>query len=188
MSDPRTIEENLEAMERGFERQNQSRRKRSGKSNIKILDYIDTFSRGAEMDDTYQLDKKIEIFSDDPPTFEQNDIKHRVRELERKVEWLIENQIEKQSNSFLQVIKDEFSCIPFIKEMYIEKISDGYDLIIIHDEKDTKTALSLLIKTKIKLRDKLKGIHLDLTVIRYSDFNKNKFGDKLQLFQRELNV
>ncbi len=196
MSDPQTIKQNWEAVQKGLERQRRlhSRKKRGGKSEIIHLlastqwEDITPPKFAFELFDTDTLWKSREDFVDVINTqykSEENDVKYRLDKLEEKVSWLVEQQIDKQSDSLLDNIKKEFSSIPFVREIYAERIPSGFDLTIVHTEEDTRIALSTLMKTKFALQKKLRNIYLDLTVLYSSDFNKQEWKNRMQIFHRQ---
>ena len=109
---------------------------------------------------------------------------YRLTNLEEKVEWLLEGKIDQYSDVYLDDIKKEFSSLPFIQKIFVEKTPTGYDLVIIYDDEKSKNALSTITQSKINLKKKLTDIYLELTVLRSSDINKKEWESRKLIFER----
>ena len=114
----------------------------------------------------------------------QSETDYRLTNLEEKVAWLSEGKIDQYSDVYLDDIKNEFSSLPFIQKIFVEKIPTGYDLVIIYNEEKSKNALSAITHSKINLKKKLTNIYLELTVLRSSDFNKKEWESRKLIFER----
>lgn len=118
------------------------------------------------------------------PDYPHGEIEYRVKDLEEKVTWLLEEKIHEYSDGHLDDIKKEFSSIPFVQKIYVEKIPSGYDLVIIHNEEKTNIALSAITHSKINLKKKLTNVYIELTVLRSSDFNRKEWASRKLIFER----
>src|SRR5579872_4397035 len=131
--DPKVIEENERALAILWEkRQKSSRRRQKGREVIDLDDLVklqasikDESSNFISIFDTIPFTSDITLKSP-----ESNSLEYRLKNVEEKLEWLLENKITEKSDDIIDIIKDEFSSLQFVKEIYEKRTSSGYDLVI----------------------------------------------------------